>query len=178
MKHTIKILAISALLAFTFSANATVFMKIKPENFKGPRINWKVRYDTSPIDDSRSVFIWTDAVEPVHLKYESHQPRLFVRCKESKLDVFIDWGFFIGVDSANITTRFDTDTAANSKVSISTDYEATFLSNAAYRLKQLEQAETLVARITPHGESTVTTRFNVGGLSAVTKRLKESCSIE
>lgn len=139
---------------------------------------WRVEVETSPIDDTETVFMSTIALEHSKIGYKTVRPSLHLRCKEGDLDVFIVWGVFIGTDETNVTMRFGKNEAYDESWSISTDRKATFARNPKFKLSFLEKADTFLARVTPYGESPVLSKFDTRGLSDAAVKLKEACNID
>lgn len=136
---------------------------------------WRTKTAISPIDDSKTVYIWTGAVSPSFTKYESTQPRLYLRCKENKTDVFIEYDIFIGTDTKEMTIRFDKNKAIKQRWIISTDNEAVFSRKAIQFIKSFFGKKTLFVEITPYGESPIQSVFNIQNVENVITPLRESC---
>lgn len=139
--------------------------------------NWEVQVDTSPMDDSKTVYISTIAVESIKVGYRYTRPRLHIRCKEGELNLYIAWGTFIGTGDANVTMRFGKNDAYDEKWGISTDRKATFASRPEFKLGFLEKADSFLARVTPYGESPILAKFDTRGLTEVSSSLKDVCNI-
>lgn len=138
---------------------------------------WRVSTKTSPIDDSKNVYLRLIAEKPVSGKYgRESQPTLLIRCKENKTNLFIPFGFFLGSDSTRVTTRLDKEKARTSTWSISTDHEAIFAPRDISFTKKLMQHDRLLVQLTPYGESPVMTEFDVRGLENAVKPLREACN--
>src|SRR5256885_9506138 len=75
-----------------------------------------------------------------------------------------------------VITRLGAGEAKNQKWPLSTDNKATFYpGDAAAFLEQLLAANRFVAQTTPYSESPITAVFDVAGLSAAVKPLREVC---
>lgn len=137
---------------------------------------WHVRSDKSPINDSKNVFLSLNAKQAVRSRYKTVTPTLIIRCSEGKTNAFITWDLFLGVKSTTMLTRLDKEAAVTEAWGISTDSEAVFVSgdDVAF-VKQLMPHQTLLAQITPLGESPVMVTFDIGGLAEAIKPLQEAC---
>ena len=72
---------------------------------------WKVREETSKVDDSRTVFLIVDSVEEMRGRYgKSEVAQLVMACREKDTDIYIGFGthFMTSLNGAGkITTRVD-----------------------------------------------------------------------
>ncbi len=73
-------------------------------------------------------------------------------------------------------TRLDKESAVTKAWSISTDNKAVFVSgsNIAFA-KQFMEHQSLLAQITPYGESPVMANFDLVGLTDAIKPLRDAC---
>ena len=126
---------------------------------------WHLRTDISPIDDSKSYFLSREAEEPVGSGFMQSTPTLMIRYKEKALNVFVTVGSYLGSDATEVTVRIGQSPAREEKWSISTDGKAIFCpsEDRAFVLELL-QNNRLVIRLTPYGESPVTSTFDLSGL--------------
>lgn len=150
----------------------------------GPKVDmvtgagkWRVRVETSPIDDSKNVFASIDADNSVQKRYDSVTPNLVIRCKERKLEGYISYGkFFLGSDSTKVLTRFDKRPAQNSLWGISTDHSAVFIGGSVVNfVKELLKSESLLVELTPYSESPVLATFDVRGVAEASMALQQIC---
>ncbi|HYS62153.1 MAG TPA: hypothetical protein VEM27_16295, partial [Gemmatimonadales bacterium] len=89
---------------------------------------------------------------------------------------FINWNSYLGLEQTPVITRLGAGEAKNQKWPLSTDNKATFYpGDAAAFLEQLLAADRFVAQTTPYSESPITAVFDVAGLSAAVKPLREVC---
>ncbi len=127
---------------------------------------WELRTDTSPIDDSKSYYLTRDAEEPIGSGFMSSTPSIMIRHKEGDLEVYITFGTYLGSDSTMVTTRLGSSAATQREWGLSTDGKAIFCpTDNAQFVRQLLANERLVIRLTPFGESPVTSTFDLTGLS-------------
>lgn len=137
--------------------------------------NWNIRKDTSPIDDSISLYCSVRSEQYVSSGYKRTQPSLYIRHKEGDLDIFINVGDYLGSDTIDVTTRIGKSPAATESWSISTDHKAIFYSGAPFQLiNQLDGNESYLFRLTPYGESPITFSFNISGISQVKQAIRET----
>ncbi len=138
---------------------------------------WYVREETSPVDDSTNVYLSLRAEDTIRSRFgKSVRPSLYVRCKENKTEVFINWGVYLGIDQTHVLQRFDGKRAATVLWNISTDHEATFYRSGHIAFaRQLVRHEKLLLQTTPYGESPVMVSFRLEGLRSAIKPLRKAC---
>ena len=143
---------------------------------------WKLNKNTNPIDDTTTVVISLTADSGAS-KYGS--PVKFVAlCKSNKTDAYVDWGDYLGSDSANVesnwknvTVRVGTGEARVERWGTSTDWKATFAPNwAGDFLKELLDQDRLVLQTIPYGENPATAIFDISGLRNVLGELAATCN--
>jgi type VI secretion system protein VasI len=136
--------------------------------------NWHVSNLKNPLDDTRTVALSLGATtgqarfgDPVVL---------VIRCQSRKINAFINWSSYLGLEQTPVTTRLGAGEAKTQRWSLSTDNKATFYpGDAAALLEQLLAADRFVAQTTPYSESPITAVFELTGLSAAVKPLREVC---
>ena len=159
----------------TLAMNLGAVSQVTRQEMKGNG-KWRVGSETSPIDDSKNVYLNLTADKPVPGKYSRETyPTLVARCKENETNLFINFGFFLGSDSTSVTTRLDKEKAKKSTWLISTDHDAIFARSSIAFLKKLLKHDRLLVQLTPYGESPRMTEFDVRGLSSAIKPLREAC---
>lgn len=138
---------------------------------------WSIRVEKSPIDDSKNVYLYVNSQETVRSGYKVVRPSLFIRCAENTTNVFLNWELYLGLDSTQMLTRFDDAKATTDTWSISTDNKSVFVrgSDISFAKKMMKYNKMLV-QITPYGENSVMTTFNIRGLSEAIKPLREACN--
>jgi len=137
---------------------------------------WNVYEEKSPIDDSRNVHLFVMSNETVKSGYNTVKPSLHIRCSENKTNVFLNWGLYLGLEKTKMLTRFDKEKATMSSWSISTNNEAAFVrGNDIEFAKKVMKHQKLLVQVTPFGENSVMTTFNISGLSEAIKPLREAC---
>ena len=146
---------------------------ILPETIPEPPPGWKLVTDTSPIDDSKTYILRRDAEEEIGSGFFSSTPTLIIRHKEGQLELYITIGQYLGMDGTLVTSRVGSFPAKESEWSISTDGKAIFYpGNVDSFVRELMANTKLVIRVTPYGESPVTTSFNLSGLSESIEPMK------
>ncbi len=138
---------------------------------------WSVSTKTSPVDDSKNVFLVLNANEPIRGTFGGTvTPTLFVTCREKKTEVFLNWDVYLGLDETTMLYRLDKQKAVKRSWSISTDTKAVFYSGKNIDfIKGLMKADNMFVQITPYNESPVTTSFDLRGLSEAVKPLQKAC---
>lgn len=132
-------------------------------NTNGPG-KWQTQTDISPIDDSKTLIMTLTANEELKVGHKSVTPTLILRYKEGIIELFISYGdVFIGTDSTVVTTRVDKQEAITQPWGISTNHSAVFEKSSSKLTTTMNGASTLVVRLTPYGESPVTTSFDITG---------------
>jgi len=148
----------------------------KVEAFVGSG-KWQVQTEQSPIDDSKNVYLVLTANNSIPGRYgKNPTPTLQFRCKEKKTEGYINFDTYLGTDSTDVTTRLDKDKAQTKSWGISTDHNAAFIPQAVPFIKSLLKKETLLVQVTPYGENTAMTSFDIRGLAESVKPLSEACS--
>lgn len=105
-----------------------------------------------------------------------NKPTLIVRSDGEELELYINWGIYLGNDTDDykyegkyITTRVDSDQPTTSLWDNSTDNKASFCpwSDVLDLVQRLGGGTKLVARCTPYGASPITAVFDIRGLKAL-----------
>lgn len=138
--------------------------------------NWSARIEKSPIDDSENVILSVSSDNTIKSGYNIVNPTLIVRCSENVTNVYIAWDLYLGINSTDMTTRFDDEKATTRTWSISTDHKAVFVSTGDVAFaKKMMNHDKLLAQIIPYGESPVMATFSIHGLSEAIKPLRKAC---
>ena len=111
-------------------------------------------------------------------------PTLYVRCRDNKTDVFINWENYLDGNSGDfqdnrhvVTLRIGDGDPFTVRANVSTDNEATFFpSPIPSILRPAANADTLAARTTPYNESPQTAVFNVTGIRAALSDVSAACN--
>lgn len=137
---------------------------------------WRSRVETSPIDDSKNVYLSLDSNDTISAMLGSARPTIIARCKENKTEVYVAWGVYLGLDETDVLVRLDAEQARRSSWSISTDNKATFYGGSNIELlKQLAAHRKLLLQVTPYGESPAMVSFDLQGLGEALRPLQEAC---
>ena len=135
---------------------------------------WRLSTEQNPIDDTRTVTLSLAATSGQSRLGDA--VRLIVRCQSGKIHAFIIWSSYLGLEKTLVTTRLGPGDAKTQPWPLSTDNQATFYpGNDAAFLEQLLSSDRLVAQTTPYSESPITAVFELAGLSAAVKPLREVC---
>ncbi|WP_226102649.1 type VI secretion system-associated protein TagO [Dickeya oryzae] len=138
---------------------------------------WDTATEKSPVDDSQNVYLVLKANEPVRgLFGDSVIPSLFITCREKKINVFINWEVYLGLQETSMLYRLDKQKAVTMPWTISTNTKAVFYrgQNVDF-IKKLSNSNNLFVQITPYGENSVSTTFDLKGLSEAIKPLQKAC---
>lgn len=144
---------------------------------------WRVREDVSRIDDSKSVFLSTVALQPYDDEYGTkRQPTLYVRCMENVTAMLIDFDGDFMSDTryyGPVTLRVDDKPAVDFAMDASTDNKALGLwrgGNSIPAIKSLFGGHRLIVRAVPVNSSAVTIEFDISGLESSIDGVRKACS--
>ncbi|WP_348681953.1 type VI secretion system-associated protein TagO [uncultured Halomonas sp.] len=151
-----------------------------------PNSPWFVRQDTSPMDDSTSVFLSTYSKELVPHKYRSGRAApavLQLRCMENTTALYIEFNGHYMVSSryqdwGDVDLRVDAGNARTIGMHESTDNQVLGLFRGGQSIpviKSMFGAEKLLVRATPFNESPITVTFDVSDLESEITPLREAC---
>ena len=136
---------------------------------------WKLRIDVSPIDDSKSYFLYLKSEDSVVGMFgNSSKPLLCIRYREGELEAFIGYNTFIASMGTSVTTRIDKRQATTTSWSTSTDGNMVFAPEVKPFIETLMEAHTLVVRSTRHAGNPLTVSFDVTGLKEAIKPINEA----
>ncbi|MCC6920140.1 MAG: type VI secretion protein [Alphaproteobacteria bacterium] len=136
---------------------------------------WRVREDTSEIDDSKRVTLMATAEDRYNAFGMRSQPALIIRCQERSTDLYIAVDEYLGMDTISVTARTDDDKAVTSTWGISTDSKAMFARGAIGLARKLASKKSLTVRFTPYNESPVTLTFDVSHLDEHLPKVASAC---
>lgn len=143
---------------------------------------WIIREETSPIDDSKNVFIILEAETPIEIDYEEVIPELMIVCQENTTYLYVNYNTFLGMENIYSTTRVDSDKAESNKIwLISSNNQGIFYNTNRKKsvidfIKELTTKKKFFIRITPYDGNPVDTTFILQGLDAAIKPLRAACS--
>lgn len=137
--------------------------------------NWQTETDIDPLTD-----------EPIHYTMNLSETKhgmlgrpvaLIVRCQKNKTELYINWDSFLGRDGVSVTYRVDKETAKTSQWSVSTGHEATFFPGSPIPLlKQISEAESFVASVTPYRDAPITAVFDISGAAEALVDIRRDCN--
>jgi type VI secretion system protein VasI len=134
---------------------------------------WQVSVKTNPLDDTTTVVLGLYAGSGTSAR--GGRVLLILRCKSNKTEAYISWDDYLGSE-ARATWRIGAEDARTSKWGLSTDKEATFYPyDAIAFIRQLLNADRLVAQVTPYSEDPVTAVFDLTGLTNAIRPLQNAC---
>ena len=133
---------------------------------------WDVSLTTNPVDDSKTVVM--SLLADSGSKSRNRPIMLLARCKSNKTELFISWNDYLGRNSM-VLTRIGKKKATTIEWALSTDSQATFNIAAIEFLKEMMEADSLVAQVTPYNDSPITAVFDTTGLRTAIKPLQETC---
>jgi len=144
---------------------------------------WTVSEQTSPIDDSKTVVVRTDALEAVLGRFgRDHLPSLIMRCQENRTVMYIHFDQLHMADIQNygsVTMRVDQQQASTRNMQASTNSTSLGLWSGGQSIpviRSLFDADILTIRATPFSESPVTVQFPISGLEEAITPLREACN--
>ncbi len=141
---------------------------------------WEVSQEVSPVDDSRTVYMYLAAENEVDVRgwgLGATRPRLIVRCQEGETEVYIIYDSSLDLleDYITVLTRFDKHAAQEHRWGLSTDKEAIFAPEGVLWARTIANAQKLFVRFTPSGESPVSATFHLMGSEEAMRPLREAC---
>lgn len=133
------------------------------------RQNWEMSSSKSEIDDTIGYTIICDAEAPVSKRnLIKGIPHFVIRYKEGRTTAHISYPFFLSNQKMPVTIRFDSDEAITDDWDISTSNDAVFMPYPiADLLQMIEDSKKMVVRLTPFGESPVTSTFKISGFRSI-----------
>jgi len=137
---------------------------------------WQVSVKTNPLDDTTTVTLVLLADSGTSTW--GNRVALVLRCKSNKTEAYINWHDYLGSE-ARVIWRIGDEDARTAKWGLSTDSEATFYpyDDIAF-IRQLLNADRLVAQVTPYAENPVTAVFDLTGLTSAIRPLQDACGWE
>lgn len=140
---------------------------------KGVPSNWKLVTESNPIDDSKTVQLFTTS--------SGNKPRfgdfpvLTIRCMQNKTELYVDWDAYLG-GSATVTYRVGKEAAKTSEWQLSTDSKASFYPGSPLNLiRNMFTANTFTLQVTPYSENPITAIFDISHLESTIQPLRETC---
>lgn len=139
--------------------------------------NWRTETETSPVDDSKNVYISLEGDNSFTSSFgETITPTLNILCKEGHTYLLVNWDTYLGLEETSMLHRLDKEKAINRAWTISTDTKAVFYKgNTIDFIKKLTSGTKLYMQITPYNENPVSTTFKLAGLAPALKPLQDAC---
>ncbi|WP_340619403.1 type VI secretion system-associated protein TagO [Xenorhabdus siamensis] len=139
---------------------------------------WNISQEKSEIDDSQTIILRVEAERSIYTDLLGrYTPVLGIVCQNNKTELYINWNAYLGIDSTKVITRVDKEKKNNKWWNISTNNKASFYptdGKIAF-IKSLLGKNKLFVQVTPYGENTINTAFNITGLSDEIAPLRKTC---
>jgi hypothetical protein len=140
---------------------------------------WIAQSDTSPMEDTKDVYLQLTAENSIQGWLATETPKLVIRCKERKADVYIITGMpatvEYGTDSHTVRIRLDDQRAFTEHWLQATDDKALFARNPVVLAKKMAKAKTMLFEFIPFNASPVTVRFDIQGLDQEISKVASAC---
>jgi type VI secretion system protein VasI len=149
---------------------------------------WRVTQQVSKIDDSPEVFVAVEAADPLPgPEGRTSTGILMISCREGNTDVFLNFGEHAMTPKdagaardavATVTTRVDKNRARRIAMRPSRDRKALGLwsgRRAIPFVKDMLGATRLFVRASPPDEAALDMEFEIAGLDAAVKPLRQAC---
>ncbi len=195
------IIATSAILSITSTANADITKCLSIESSLdrlscydkeagyGPDVSektvstgdWRVRTETSKIDDSTNVWVSLLSHEQTNCPYKRGSHSIYMACRENTTSLWIHFGdcFMSSIQGkGRVTYRLDSEKAQIQNFRESNDNMALGLwsgGQAIPFIKKMMDHDRLIIRATPFSDSTVTAEYRISGLDEAVAPLREAC---
>jgi len=148
---------------------------------KDCRGNWKVEINQNPMDDTKTVLVYVEAVAPYRdWLGQRHTPKLILRCESRKTEMIIHNGGpaepELGrYERVTVSMRYDDAPAKKLIASESTTNEALFIPNATSNIKRMLESDLLFYQFTPFQSGDATVLFDLRGLDQHIGKLRQEC---
>ena len=149
-----------------------------------PSGRWGVRVEKSEFKDTTDVFMSVASEGPINCGRISGPAyaQLYIRCRENTTAVYLSTQCHLASSQYNsygdVDIRIDEKATRTLSMDSSTSNDSLgFWSGgkAIPLIKSMLDGDVMLARFTPYGESAVTARFEISGISEAIKPLRESC---
>ena len=144
--------------------------------------DWRVRTETSKIDDTTNVWVSLMSAEQTNCPYKSGSHSIHMACRENTTSLWVHFGdcFMSSIQGrGRVTYRLDTDKAQTQSFRESNDNMALGLwsgGQAIPFIKKMMGHDRLILRATPFSDSTVTAEYRTSGLEEAIAPLREACN--
>jgi hypothetical protein len=141
---------------------------------------WETSFDTSALDDTRTVILRLIAEKEIKGWLTTYQPALILRCKERETNAYVVVGMQVDndygeIDVSTARIRFDSDPAQTIKMGESTDGEALFFRDPIPIIRTMVTHNQMVFEFSPFHAAPAETVFDLRGLSAAVTPLQNAC---
>lgn len=166
---------------------------------------WEIKKETSPVDDSLSVWLTRksnealkaaeaaqefkglgdiegleglEAMRKLYLNHSGNFPSLTIRCWEGATSVYIAYGRYIGSKNVSLITRFDKQPAERATWRSSTGDTGAGLWNASQAIpfiQELTYWDKLFVRVQPPRDEPIDATFAIEGLDEKIDQLGDAC---
>lgn len=142
---------------------------------------WQSSVDTSPVDDSRRVVVTQMSKTMLADRFgkPTASPNLQILCEENRTVLaFVFPGFWLSdLRGNNATLRVDKKPARKLSMIESSDHESLGLlgGNAIREIKGMLGGTNLFVRVVPVNESAKEVWFDIAGIDAAVKPVREAC---
>jgi hypothetical protein len=145
----------------------------------GAAHKWEETDKTDPMDGTKETMLLLGSEDQVKGLIGSNWAFLCVRCSKGKTTAYVSLGGPVeseyGKDDFGVRTKFDDETAENSRWSGSTDSKALFAPSTEELVKRLEDSKVFLFEFTPFQQRQTAVKFNVVGLREKLAPLGEAC---
>jgi hypothetical protein len=154
----------------------------KPKPSKGKWTGGSDRPSQSPTDGAGTIAFSLNAENQISgaLSSKAHRPRLIVRCRERKTDIYVDVGMPSQPDLTDyqrhaVRLRFDDGPPSSQLWSGSTDSESLFSPSAVALAKRLATSKRLGLEFTPFNREPEVIAFETAGFDQVIAQIAAPC---
>lgn len=137
---------------------------------------WRHYKHVDKFDDSTSFIAELPAKTTGNAAAET--PMLVAICDGRNTRVLIDWRRFIGIDKIYVASRLDKHPARYEESEISKNNQATYMLDAAPKLKELlqEEGQVLIVSVHPEGGPEIFAEFDLAGAADALKDIRAACN--
>lgn len=143
---------------------------------------WSVQTETSPVDDSKNVFLQVAGTNGITDQYgQESEITLTLACRENVTAAIVNFGGHFMSDlggAGRVTYRIDTAPAQTKSFSESNNHEALGLWNGATSIpwiKSLFGGTKMYIEATPYSQNVVSDFLRIAGLEEAITPLREAC---
>ena len=144
--------------------------------------DWRVRTETSKMDDSMNVWLTLRSTEQTNCPYKTGSHSIHIACRENETNLWLRFGgcFMSSIQGkGRVTYRLDTGKAQTRNFRESNNNMALGLWSSGQAIpfiKRMLGHDRLIVRATPFSDSTVTAEYRISGLAEAVAPLREACN--